>query len=146
MLRSAVVVLEILSGNAATPLEELRLAVPGLAGIAGLLLFPAIGAWLRLALQFLEWNRPGIRRPRRIHGLTLLRAVVSTILLSFFVITLFRAASELRDIQAEAPVVAPSIQGMVIGIAIWAIYAIGVSALRADARRRRSERRAVGFG
>src|SRR5688572_31240452 len=83
------------------PTEQLRLAVPGLAGIAGLLLFPMLGAWLRLLMEFLEWNRPGLTRPKRISGLALLRAVGLTVLLFFFVVTLFRAAGDLRDLQAD---------------------------------------------
>ena len=131
-------------GDVAMPIEQLRQAVPGLAGIAGLLLFPTLGAWVRLLLEFLEWNRPGLTRPKRISGIALLRAVLLTLLLAFFTLTLFRAAGELRDIQAEAPVVGPSMQGIVVGVVIWAIYAIGFSALRREARRRTNERRVGG--
>ena len=30
--------------------------------LAGFLLFPTFGAWLRVMVQFMEWNRPGIGR------------------------------------------------------------------------------------
>jgi hypothetical protein len=134
----------LIPGDVAMPIEQLRQAVPGLAGIAGLLLFPTLGAWVRLLLEFLEWNRPGLTRPKRISGVALLRSVLLTLMLAFFTVTLFRAAGELRDVQAEAPVVGPSMQGIVVGVVIWAIYAIGFSALRREARRRSNERRIGG--
>ncbi len=128
-------------GDVAMPIEELRQAVPGLAGIVGLLLFPTIGAWLRLLLEFLEWTRPGLTRPKPVSGLSIMRAVATTFALGFFTLTLFRAAGELRDVQAEAPVVGPSMQGILVGIVFWAIYALALSTLRRDAVRRRNERR-----
>lgn len=148
-----------LPGQVAMPAEQLRQAVPGLAGLAGLLLFPALGAWLRLLLEVIAWNEPysglprsahpgryssrrsGTARPRRISGITMIRAAVFTLMLAFFLLTLLRAAGELREIHVEAPVVGPSLQGMAVGIAFWAVYALGLSALRADGRRRRTERR-----
>jgi hypothetical protein len=130
-----------LPGDVAMPLEQLRQAVPGLAGLAGLLLFPTITSWGKLLLEYLEWNAPGIGGPRRISGLSIVRAVGPTLLLAFFVFTWFRAAGQLRDVQVEAPVVGPSIQGILVGIAFWAVYAIGLSTLRTDLRRSRNERR-----
>lgn len=123
------------------PIEDLRQAVPGLAGLVGLLLFPTIGAWLRLALEFLEWTRPGLTRPKPVSGLSIMRAIATSTGLLFFVVTWFRAAGELRDVQAEAPVVGPSIQGLFVGLGFWAIYAVALSALRRDAVRRRNARR-----
>jgi hypothetical protein len=141
-------------GQVAMPAEQLRQAVPGLAGLAGLLLFPALGAWLRLLLEVIAWNEPysglprsrrgrrsGSTQPRRISGVTMVRAAVFTLLLAFFVLTLARAAGELREIHVEASVVGPSLQGVAVGIAFWAVYAVGFSALRAEGRRRRTERR-----
>ena len=43
--------------------------------------------------------------------------------------------------QAEAPVVGPSIQGVIVGIIFWAIYAVAISALRRDMVRIRNARR-----
>ena len=54
--------------------------------------------------------------------------------------TLDQLEAHLRDIHAEAPVFSPALQGLVIGIAIWAIYALGISTLRRSVRTvRRSE-------
>ncbi len=136
--------LSALPGEAAMPLEQLRLAVPGLAGLVGFLLFPTVGAWLRLLLEFLEWNRPGLTRPKRISGLSVLKAILLTLLLGFFMVTLIRAAGELRAVQAEAPVVGPSIQGVIVGGIFWALYAVGIGALKRETQRRRNERRVGG--
>ena len=136
--------LAFLPGEVALPMEQLRQAVPGLAGITGLLMFPMFGAWMRLLLEAMEWGRPGINRAQGISGVSVLRSIGMTILFLFFLFTTVRAAGELRSIQAEAPVVSGALQGMVVGIGFWAIYALGVSALRVDARRRRMERRMGG--
>lgn len=128
-------------GDITMPIEELRQAVPGLAGIVGLLLFPTVGSWLRLLLEFLEWTRPGLTRPKPVSGYSIVRSITTSIGLTFFVATWFRAAGQLRDIQAEAPVVGPSIQGLVVGILFWAIYALALSVLRRDVVRSRNARR-----
>lgn len=128
-------------GDITMPIEELRQAVPGLAGIVGLLLFPTVGSWLRLLLEFLEWTRPGLTRPKPVSGYSIVRSIATSIALTFFVATWFRAAGQLRDIQAEAPVVGPSIQGLLVGILFWAIYAVAISALRRDVVRSRNARR-----
>ena len=128
-------------GDITMPIEELRQAVPGLAGIVGLLLFPTVGSWLRLLLEFLEWTRPGLTRPKPVSGYSIVRSIATSIGLTFFVATWFRAAGQLRDIQAEAPVVGPSIQGLVVGIVFWAIYALAISVLRRDVVRSRNARR-----
>jgi hypothetical protein len=130
-----------LPGDVAMPLEQLRQAVPGLAGLVGLLLFPTITSWIKLLLEYLEWNSPGLGRPKGISGFSIMRALGLSLGLGFFLLTWFRAAGELRDVQAEAPVVGPSIQGILVGVAFWALYAIGLSALRSDVRRRRNEHR-----
>lgn len=132
-------------GELTLPAERLREVVPGLAGLAGFLLFPTLGAWLRLLMEFIEHNnRPGIGRPRRISGVSMLRAAVFTLALAFFVLTMLRATAELRDIQVEAPIIGPVLRGMAVGIAFWAIYAVAFSALRGDGRRRWTERRLGG--
>ncbi len=136
--------LAFIPGDAAMPVEQLRLALPGLAGIAGLLVLPMVGAWLRLALEYIEWDRTGISRPRRISGVTLVRAVGLSGLLTFFVLTMIRAAGDLRQLQAEAPVVSPALTGAAVGIAFWALYAVCISALRRDVHRRASEHRMGG--
>ncbi|MEM7153827.1 MAG: hypothetical protein AAF799_13345 [Myxococcota bacterium] len=136
--------LALLPGEVVLPIEQLRQAVPGLAGITGLLLFPMLASWMRVMLDGMEFGRPGINRPQRISGFSILRAMVTTTAFLFFLYTTIRAAGELRTIQAESPVVGSGLQGMVVGIAFWAIYAVGISALRADSRRRRTERRMGG--
>jgi|GEM_PF-1026640 len=133
--------LAFIPGDVTMPIEELRQAVPGLAGFVGLLLFPTVGAWLRLLLEFLEWTRPGLTRPKPVSGVSIVRAITTSIGLTFFVGTWFRAAGQLRDVQAEAPVVGPSIQGLIVGILFWAIYAVAISTLRRDVVRSRNARR-----
>lgn len=134
-----------IGGVSEMPIEQLRQAVPGLAGIAGLLLFPFLGGWIRVLVESIEWDRTGLNRPRRMSGTRLLRAAGMTILFAFFAFTTVRAAGELRSIQAEAPVVSTGLQGLVVGIAFWALYAVGLSALRRDARRRRNQQRMGGL-
>lgn len=131
-----------LPGELATPTEQLRDAIMGLAGITGFLLFPMLGAWMRLLLQYLERGRPGITRARPVSGLGFVRAVGTTVLLLFFAYTTIRASSELREIHAEAPVFGSALQGLAVGIGIWAMYALGISVLRRAAKNRlRGERR-----
>jgi len=130
-----------LPGEIAVPIEQLRLSVPGLAGLSGFLLFPTLGSWFRLALEYLEATRVGLGRPRRVSTLSSLWAMAITLAFAFFLITLIRAATELRDLESEAPVVGPSIQGILVGIAFWAVYGIGFSALRNEVIRMRGERR-----
>ena len=129
-------------GEFATPTDQLRDAIMGLAGITGCLLFPMLGAWMRLLLQYLERGRPGITRARPVSGLGFLRAIAATVLMLFFAYTMIRASGELREIHTEAPVFGSALQGLAVGIGIWAIYALGISALRrATKDRLRGERR-----
>lgn len=131
-----------LPGEFAMPTEQLRDAILGLAGITGLLLFPMLGAWMRLLLQYLERGRPGITRARPVSGLGFVRAVGTTALMLFFAFTMIRAASELRESHAEAPVFGSALQGVAVGVGIWAIYALGISTLMRGAKERlRGERR-----
>lgn len=115
----------------ATP-EQLELAVSGLAGLAGALLLPTLGAWLRLLLTWLESDRSGLGRNPRMTGLGVLRALFTTFALGFFTVALLKAAAELREVRVEAPVFASTVTGIAVGIAFWAIYALGVSALKSD--------------
>lgn len=131
----------LLPGEVAMPLEKLRLAVPGLAGLVGFFVIPTLGGWFRLALETMEASRASLGRPRRVSTISGVRAATTTVLLSFFVLTLLRAAGELRDIESEAAVVGPSMQGMLVGAALWVVYGLGLSALSSDAMRLRSDRR-----
>ena len=117
--------------------DELELAVSGLSGLVGMLMLPALGAWLRVLLQsvqpqWIESDRSGLGKAPRLSGLQIVRAVVTSFALFFFIVALGRAAAELREIRVEAPVFASIFTGVAIGVAFWAIYAAGVSALKAD--------------
>lgn len=121
--------------------DELELAVAGLSGLVGMLLLPAIGGWLRVLLQWIESDRSGLGKQPRLSGLQLLRAMVNSIALFFFIVALGRAAGELREIRVEAPVFAAIITGLAVGIAFWAVYAAGISALKSDYQRAKQTRR-----
>lgn len=121
--------------------DQLELAVAGLSGLVGILLFPAIGGWLRVLLQWIESDRSGLGRQPRLSGVQILRALVNTIAVLFFLAALMRAAGELREIRVEAPVFAPILTGLVVGIGFWAIYAAGISTLRSDYQRAKQTRR-----
>ncbi|PRP93250.1 hypothetical protein ENSA5_43450 [Enhygromyxa salina] len=121
--------------------DELELAVSGLSGLVGTLLLPAIGAWLRVLLQWIESDRSGLGRQPRLSGLQIVRAVATSFALFFFIVALGRAAAELRGIRVEAPVFASIITGVLVGIAFWAIYAAGISALKSDYQRAKQTRR-----
>jgi hypothetical protein len=121
--------------------DELELAVSGLSGLVGTLLLPAIGAWVRVLLQWIESDRSGLGRQPRLSGLQILRAIVTSFALFFFIVALGRAAAELREVRVEAPVFAAIVTGLVVGIVFWAIYAAGISALKSDYQRAKQTRR-----
>jgi hypothetical protein len=102
---------------------------------------PALGAWLRVLLQWIESDRSGLGKQPKLSGLQLLRAVGTTFALLFFFVALGRAAAELREIRVEAPVFAAIATGVAIGVAFWAIYAAGISALKSDYQRAKQTRR-----
>ena len=121
--------------------DQLELAVSGLSGLVGALLMPALGSWLRVLLQWIEYDRSGLGRQIRVSGLRVLWAVTATFAVLFFMVALARAAAELREVRVEAPVFASILTGVFVGILMWAIYAAGISALRADFHRARQTRR-----
>ncbi len=115
--------------------DELELAVSGLSGLVGCLMLPALGAWLRVLLQWIESDRSGLGKQPRLSGLQIIRAVATSFALFFFIVALGRAAAELREIRVEAPVFAEIVTGVAVGIAFWAVYAAGFSTLKADYQR-----------
>ena len=121
--------------------DELELAVSGLAGLVGILLLPAIGAWVRVLLQWIESDRSGLGKQPRLSGLQIVRAIGTTFALFFFIVALGPAAGDLREIRVEAPVFASIVTGIVVGIVFWAIYAAGISALKVDYQRAKQARR-----
>lgn len=125
--------------------ERLRLAVAGLGGIAGALLIPMVSSWLGLLMQLLETDSGGLGPRRRISGLSALKALMLTILLAFIAVNWQQAASELRQMQAEAPIFGATLTSFGVGLAFWAVYALGLSALRADYERARLSRRVGGL-
>jgi hypothetical protein len=121
--------------------DQLELAVSGLSGLVGALLMPALGSWLRVLLQWIESDRSGLGRQVRVSGLRVLWAVVASFAVLFFMAALARAAGELREVRVEAPVFASILTGVFVGIVMWAIYAAGISALRADYHKAKQTRR-----
>jgi hypothetical protein len=115
--------------------DELELAVSGLSGLVGTLMLPALGAWLRVLLQWIESDRSGLGKQPRLSGLQILRAVLTSFALFFFIVALGRAAAELREIRVEAPVFASIVTGVAVGVVVWALYAAGISTLKADYQR-----------
>lgn len=128
-------------GETLTGPDQLELAVSGLAGLVGALLMPALGSWLRVLLQWIESDRSGLGRQVRVSPGRVVWAVASSFAALFFMAALARAAGELREVRVEAPVFAAILTGVFAGIAMWAIYAAGVSALRADYHRAKQTRR-----
>lgn len=121
--------------------DQLELAVSGLAGLIGALSMPALGSWLRVLLQWIESDRSGLGRQVRVSPWRVVWAGASTFALLFFMAALARAAGELREVRVEAPVFAAILTGVFVGIVLWAIYAAGISALRADYHRAKQTRR-----
>ena len=125
--------------------ERLRLAVAGLGGIAGALLVPVVSSWLGLLMQLLEGDSSGLGPRRGISGLAALKALLLTIRLAFIAVNWQQAASELRQMQSEAPIFGATLSGFAVGLAIWTLDALGLSALRADFERARLSRRVGGL-
>lgn len=121
--------------------DELELAVSGLAGLVGVLLMPALGSWLRVLLQWIESDRSGLGKQPRLSGSQIAIAVFTSFALMFFFVALGRAAGELREVRVEAPVFAAIATGVVVGVVVWAIYAVGISALKSDYQRAKQTRR-----
>ena len=125
--------------------ERLRQAVAGLGGLAGALLLPMLSSWLRLLMQLLEPDHSGLGHQQRLSGLAVARALVLTLVLGFIVMNWQQAASELQQVQAEAPIVGSTLTGFAVGLVLWLIYALGFGALRADWQRARTGRRIGGL-
>ncbi len=125
--------------------ERLRDAILGLGGIAGFLLLPMLGAWLGLLLRFLEGDRGSIG-PRRggFSTLTFARALLLTIIFVFVLFNWQRAVGELREVQLEAAVIGPTLSGALVGLGLWATYALAIRILRTDYHRVRLGGRRLG--
>ena len=132
-------------GDAPMSTEQLRQAVAGLGGLAGALLLPMLSSWLRLLMQLLEPDHSGLGRQQRLSSLAVARALLLTLLLGFIVMNWQQAASELQQVQAEAPIVGSTLTGFAVGLVLWLIYALGVGTLRADWQRARTGRRIGGL-
>ncbi len=131
--------------DAPMSIERLRQAVAGLGGLAGALLLPMLSSWLRLLMQLLEPDHSGLGRQQRLSSLAVARALMLTLLLGFIVMNWQQAASELQQVQAEAPIVGATLTGFVVGLVAWLIYALGIGTLRADWQRARTGRRIGGL-
>jgi hypothetical protein len=99
-------------GEATMSTERLRQAVAGLGGLAGALLLPMLSSWLRLLMQLLEPDHSGLGHQQRVSSLAVARALVLTLLLGFIVMNWQQAASELQQVQAEAPIVGSTLDGV----------------------------------
>lgn len=119
-------------GDVLTTPDQLALAVSGISGIVGFLVLPMFGSWLRILLRWLDADEASLNAPPRLRGSAVLRAVGLSLLVGFFLVALARAASQLREIRIEAPVFGGIVSGMVVGMVLWAVYAIGVNTLRSD--------------
>lgn len=120
----------------ATP-DELELAVSGLAGILGALLLPTIAAWLRVLFSWLESGYAALGRNPRLSGRWAALAAVLSVLSVFVLFCLGRAASELRELRVEAPVLATIVFGIFVGFAMSAAYSVAYRMFRRDWNRRR---------
>ena len=125
--------------------ERLRLAVTGLGGIAGALVVPMLWSWLGLLMQLLEGDSGGLGPRRRLSWLAAVRALGLTLALAFIAFNWQQAASELRQMQAEAPIFGSTLAGIGVGLVFWAFYALGLSSLRTDFERARLSRRVGGL-
>lgn len=143
------VILELVEVAGTLPMsaERLRDVIAGLGGLAGFLLLPTLGAWLRLLLRFIESDRGSIG-PRRggFSTLTFARALLLTALLVFVLFNWQRAAAELREVQLEVTIVGPTLTGALIGLGLWAIFALVLRVLRTDYHRARLGGRRLGGG
>jgi len=128
-------------GETLTGPDQLELAVSGLAGLVGALLMPALGSWLRVLLQWIEYDRSGLGQQIRVSGVRVFWAFSASFAVLFFMAALARAAGELREVRIEAPVFASILTGVFVGVVMWAIYAAGISALQADYHRAKQTRR-----
>lgn len=133
------------SGDAPMSTERLRQAVTGLGGLGGALLLPMLSSWLRLLMQLIEPDHSGLGRQQRLSSLAVARALVLTLTIGFIAMNWQQAASELRQVQAEAPIFGATLTGFGFGMALWLLYALGIGALRADWQRARTGRRIGGL-
>lgn len=120
----------------ATP-DQLELAVAGLAGILGALVLPTVAVWIRLLLQWLESGYAALGRNPRVSGRRVLAALLLTLVFVFTLFCLGRAASELREVRVEAPVLAKIVLSALAGFSLCAGYTLAWRAFRRDLRRRR---------
>jgi len=102
---------------------------------------PALGSWLRVLLQWIEYDRSGLGQQIRVSGVRVFWAFSASFAVLFFMAALARAAGELREVRIEAPVFASILTGVFVGVVMWAIYAAGISALQADYHRAKQTRR-----
>lgn len=120
----------------ATP-DELELAVSGLAGLLGALLLPTVSAWLRVLFVWLESGYAALGRNPRLSGRWALLAAGLSLASLFTLFCLGRAASELRELRVEAPILATITVSIVVGFAMCAAYTVSYRMFRRDVSRRR---------
>jgi hypothetical protein len=96
-------------------------------------------------MQLLEPDHSGLGRQQRLSSLAVARALVLTLALGFIVMNWQQATSELRQVQAEAPIFGSTLTGFAVGLGCGWSTRSGSRALRGDWQRARTGRRIGGL-
>lgn len=123
--------------------DELELAVSGLSSWLGIFLMWMMSSWIRMLLDWVDADGSGLTQRNPLSGTALLRSLMLTGAFGFFLLALLKAAGQLRQLRVEAPVFALTVWGLLLGLVLWLVYAVGLSLLRADLTRAQQTRRST---